>query len=102
MSIIPAGYQYNDCRGMLRHAWHEVPSDWQHSPTPGSVPFTVRCERCDMERRDVLSANSGEVVTRRYVQPVGYHIDAEDEGLPNIYDFRLDWIKTQAKKARKR
>ena len=86
--MIPAGYQYNDCRGMLRHAWHEVPSDWA-LPLDG-VTYTVRCERCDTERRDILGANTGEVESRRYFYPPGYHIDQQDK--PKIVDFRLAWL----------
>lgn len=93
--MIPAGYKYAECRGMLRHAWHEVPSDWTNNMGPSEgVPFTVKCERCDMERRDILGTNTGEVVSRRYIQPVGYHIDSADpDERPTIVDFRLDWIE---------
>ena len=86
---IPTNYQYRDCRGMLRHSWHEVTSDWANVHTSG-VPFTVRCDRCGTERRDVLGTNTGEVVSRSYVYPVGYHIDAVEK--PKIVDFRLAWL----------
>ena len=86
--MIPSTYQYSQCRGMLRHAWHEIPSDWAIGD--GGVPFTLRCERCDTERRDIIGTNTGEVVSRRYVYPLGYHIDQEHK--PKIVDFRLAWL----------
>jgi hypothetical protein len=54
------------------------------------TPFTVRCERCGTERRDLLGTNTGEVVSRSYVYPKGYHIDQQDK--PKIVDFRLAWL----------
>lgn len=91
--MIPNSYQYRDCRGMLRHAWHEVPSDWAEASPLLGQPFTVRCERCDTERRDIIGDNTGELVSRRYVYPHGYHIDKTDAGLPNITDFRVAWLE---------
>jgi hypothetical protein len=85
--MIPSGYQYAECRGLLRHAWHEVPSDW--TPEFG-VPFTVRCERCNTERRDALQRNTGEVLSRRYIQPIGYKIEGDQR--PKLVDFRLAWL----------
>lgn len=86
---------------MLRHSWDEVPSDWAGTTTSG-VPFTVRCQRCGTERRDLLGRNTGELVARRYIYAEGYHINSGDEGLPNIYDFRLDWIRVKANQVKRK
>lgn len=85
------GYAYSSCR-LLGHAWHEVPSDW--TPEPGGVPMTVRCERCDMERRDTVGRHTGEVVSRHYTYPTGYQFHHDDDGdvLPSRQDFRMLWI----------
>src|SRR5262245_43012611 len=84
------GYKYGECR-LLGHQWHIVPSDW--TPTFG-VPFTARCERCDIERRDTVNRNSGHVESRRYTYPQGYNFHKE-EGieLPVRDDFRLAWLE---------
>ena len=95
MSLVPAGYLFDDCRGLLRHSWHEVPSDW--TPEWG-VPFTLRCERCNCERRDTVHRTSAEVLNRRYIYPPGYAITGE-EAKPRIADFRLEWLLRQARKA---
>ena len=96
--MIPNDCAYNDCRGMLRHSWHEVDSVWAHEGD--GTPFTIRCERCGTERRDVLGTNTGEVVSRRYVYPVGYHIEGENR--PKIVDFRLSWLSDHLEQMRER
>lgn len=91
------GYAYGDCR-LLGHFWHVVPSDW--TPAFGE-PFTVRCERCDIERRDSLNRNTGEVQSRRYTYPVGYQFVGIDAELrPRRDDFRLAWLIDNIEKAR--
>jgi hypothetical protein len=66
--------------------------------------MTLRCERCDMERRDTLNVNTGDIVQRRYVQPEGYHIqrNGPDDELPRIVDFRLAWIERHVDEVRER
>lgn len=86
---IPAGYQFSDCRGILRHAWDEVDSDWASPNRDGTTPMTLRCQRCGTERRDVIDRN-GEVAHRRYIYPIGYHIDGDEK--PRIIDFRHAWL----------
>jgi hypothetical protein len=80
--------------------WLIVPSDW--TPKFG-LPMTVRCERCDIERRDTLGRNSGEVESRHYTYPTGYqfHRDNGTE-LPTRSDFRMAWINGQISEMRKR
>jgi hypothetical protein len=82
-----SSYSYRPCR-LLGHAWHEVPSDW--TPLFG-VPMTVRCERCDMERRDSVHRIDGRVLSRRYTYPVGYTFARSDGVLPRRDDFRRVW-----------
>lgn len=100
------GYQFKDCRGLLRHAWHEVDSPWFEgwSGHNDLTPFTIRCERCDTERRDTVDQH-GELYSRRYVYPSGYAIHVRDgEERPVISDWRMEWLELQSKrrKARKR
>lgn len=107
MSNRVEGYAYAQCR-LLGHSWHTVPSDWT---AEYGVPMTVRCERCDMERRDQVSRATGMVEARRYVAPTGYHFqrDFDEEVLPDRADFRRAWIeaelvayeKRQARRARR-
>jgi len=100
----PVWGQYSECHGLIRHAWHIVPSDW--TPTMGE-PFTVRCERCGTERRDQIGRNTGELVSRRYLYPDGY-LYGRDDYKPNADEVRLLWLKhhieqaRQARPARKR
>jgi hypothetical protein len=95
------GYRFTTCR-LLGHAWHEVPSDW--NPPAGVEPMTVRCERCDMERRDQIDAINGTIVPngRKYTRPNGYLFsksqDMQDP--PKRVDFRLAWISDQIDKRR--
>jgi cytochrome c2 len=90
------GYLYERCR-LLGHAWHEVPSDWS---AEGGLPMTVRCERCDMERRDTVGRNTGEVVSRRYTMPTGYSF-SKDEA-PRRIDFRFAWVEAELAKLQQR
>ena len=92
------GYAYGACR-LLGHMWHVVPSDW--TPSFG-VPMTVRCERCDIERRDAVDRHSGIVQARRYTYPKGYNFRHE-EGLelPNRADFRVAWLEGVINESRK-
>ena len=92
----PTWGQYQECHGLIRHAWHIVPSDW--TPQFG-VPFTLRCERCNTERRDTLGRNTGEVLSRRYVYPDGY-LYGRDDYKPNADEVRLMWIVREVERAR--
>jgi hypothetical protein len=62
--------------------------------------MTSRCERCDIERRDEVNRNTGEVEARRYQYPEGYLFtrDADDEVLPRRVDFRLSWLESEVAK----
>jgi hypothetical protein len=80
---------------LLGHSWHHVPSDW--TPKIG-VPMTVRCERCDMERRDTVDRNSGVVVARRYTMPTDYQFLRGERHKRS--DFRLAWVEVEMDKLR--
>lgn len=69
---------FEECKGPLRHAWFDAPTDWT-PPFPGT-PFTLRCERCGTERRDVYDLR-GDLMLRRYVYPDGYRYAVGDEPL---------------------
>lgn len=90
---------YGDCQ-RLKHAWFDVPSDWQ--ATRG-VPYTVRCDRCGTERRFQVSQNSGEhVASPRYIYPPGYSYDKGTR--PTADEFRRMFIQRiirQEREARK-
>jgi hypothetical protein len=91
------GYAYGMCR-LLGHAWHHVPSDWK--PEFGE-PMTVRCERCDMERRDSVERGTGYVLSRRYTYPLGYQFtDREADDRPSRATFRASWLDDELSKAR--
>jgi hypothetical protein len=91
------GYTYGACR-LLGHLWHVVPSDW--TPLYG-VPMTCRCERCNIERRDSVNRNTGEVENRRYVYPTGYLMHRNGVELPHRSDFRLAWLEGEITAMRK-
>ena len=95
------GYQYATCR-LLGHQWHIVPSDW--TPQFGS-PMTCRCAICNIERRDTLGSNTGEVLGRRYTYPTGYQFSRDGNDavvLPSRTDFRLAWLEGEVADMRKR
>jgi len=92
----PTWGRYQECHGLIRHSWHIVPSDW--TPMFGT-PFTVRCERCNTERRDTLGTNTGEVLSRRYVYPDGY-LYGRDDYKPTADEVRLLWIQREIEHAR--
>lgn len=94
------GYAFGACR-LLGHLWHTVPSDW--TPMFG-LPMTVRCERCDIERRDSIDGRNGHVLSRRYTYPKGYQFSHQDDGLdlPKRDDFRLAWLEGVVTESRKR
>lgn len=100
MNRLVTGYKFQDCR-LLGHLWFVVPSDW--TPEYG-IPMTCRCERCNIERRDSISKNSGEVESRRYVYPDGYLFrrDVDGEALPRRTDFRLAWLNREVDQLSKR
>jgi len=92
--------KFGDCH-LLGHAWETVPSDW--TPAYGGVPMTMRCMRCTMERRDTVGTNTGEVVSRRYVEPEGYYWQrsSDDDVRPMRVDYRLAWITQHVLEATK-
>lgn len=95
-----SNYRFGECR-LLGHAWHVVPSDW--TPNFGEA-MTTRCERCDIERRDEINRNTGEVEARRYTYPDGYLFtrDSDEQTLPRRPDFRLAWLDDQIQMGRRR
>ena len=88
-------YQYRSCR-LIGHSWHDVPSDWNPAP---DVPMTLRCADCDVERRDTIGRNTGEVIRRHYTYPIGYLFDHDDDK-PTRTDFRLAWVEDAVAKIR--
>jgi hypothetical protein len=79
-----------------------VPSDWK--PQIGGVPMTVRCERCNMERRDSISRATGDVMSRRYTYPTGYQFTNLDDPTtrPSRTDWRMSWIESEVENLRQR
>jgi hypothetical protein len=71
------------CR-TLGHSWFEVDAPW--TPEWGT-PLCVRCERCGMERRDIINTR-GDIGRRYYIRPDGYGL-ARDEWKPTRAEFRL-------------
>ena len=65
-----------ECRSM-GHAWERVQAFVR---TDFGVPMCYHCTRCDMFRVDVVSRRYGELDTRWYIQPEGYHVKPPDDG----------------------
>jgi hypothetical protein len=86
-------YEYLEC-GALGHAWDLVDSN--HWTASFGEPFTVRCMRCLMERRDSVMRDSRTLLTRRYVQPPGYRFAKGER--PTRLDFVLMSIDTKRRK----
>ena len=68
------------CR-TLGHAWESIPvtadARLPSYHANGTVFLRLRCTRCAMERFDEVARFDGSVAYRRYVQPTGYHRDAD-------------------------
>lgn len=79
---LPISYQ--QCR-TFGHAWDPfIPFDKR--PAPWGRRFSLRCDRCGMERHDVIDG-LGRISTRHYDQPPNYSTTADDR--PNIEALRL-------------
>jgi hypothetical protein len=92
-----AVYEYLEC-GALGHAWDLVDSN--HWTASFGEPFTVRCMRCLMERRDSVMRDSRTLLTRRYVQPLGYRFAKGER--PTRLDFVLMSIDSKRRRKVKR
>lgn len=75
---------YIRCRA-IGHSWHDY--DSTHWRPQFGTPLTLRCERCGMERRDVLAVN-GRLINRYYLRPQRYQMD-RGEIRPSRDDFRI-------------
>lgn len=76
--------QFLLCR-TIGHAWFKFEdSGW--IPEWGT-PLCVKCERCGMQRRDILNVH-GEIGRRYYIRPDGYGL-ARDEWKPTRAEFRV-------------
>jgi hypothetical protein len=90
-----AVYEYLEC-GALGHSWDIVDSN--HWTASFGEPFTVRCMRCMMERRDSVMRVSRTLLTRRYVQPPAYRFAKGER--PKRLDFVLMSMDTVRRKRR--
>ena len=79
------------------HAWHEYDSS-QWKPEFGDA-LTLRCERCDTERRDSISRTSGELLARSYVYADEYRY-GRDEEMPSRDEFRRLLLRRRIAEAR--
>lgn len=79
-------YDFVHCR-LLGHSWRFVVSDW--TSTLRGRAMTVRCDRCDMERRDTFSEITGQLMARHYIRPDGYKLPKGYH--PNRADWRRVW-----------
>jgi hypothetical protein len=92
---------YITCR-TWGHAWFEYDSNW--TPMFGT-PVTLRCERCNAERRDTIDGR-GNVASRRYLLPESYRYGRGER--PSRQDMRLAIIashlrdRREAKRANRR
>lgn len=85
---------FSRCR-TYGHSWFEYDSHWK--PAYG-VPVTLRCERCDMERRDSIDRFNGRLLNRHYYYPPHYLTRKED--VLTRSEWRLVRIKAIAKAQR--
>jgi hypothetical protein len=90
-------YEYLEC-GALGHAWDLVDSN--HWSASFGEPFTVRCMRCLMERRDSVMRDSRTLLARRYVQPLGYRFAKGER--PTRLDFVLMSIDSTRRRRKQR
>lgn len=68
--------EYAACR-TLGHAWDQIPTP-PELRSPGVVYLQLRCVRCAGERRDEVSANTGQVMGRHYTYAPGYLMHRDD------------------------
>lgn len=61
--------------------------------------MTVRCERCDVERRDQYDVITGDLIKsgRKYAYPDGYLFSKDNDEVepPRRIDFRRSWIEQE-------
>lgn len=84
---------YITCR-TYGHAWFEYDSNW--TPLFGT-PITLRCERCESERRDTIDS-LGRVAGRRYLHPENFAYAKGER--PSRADMRLALIASRLKERR--
>lgn len=75
------------------HAWFDADSDWK---TDLGTPWTLRCERCGTERREVIGS-SGRLVSRHYHYPDGYRYGKDR---PTRDEFRVMMLSQRIREAR--
>jgi hypothetical protein len=93
MATIALEVDYTRCR-TIGHAWFDADSEWK---TDLGVPMTLRCERCNMERREVWS-RTGRLMYRTYVRPKGYLYERGE--CPSKDEFRVAMIAMRLREAR--
>ena len=65
-----------ECRvGGTRHRWTRVQPD--REPGPGQKVAAYQCDNCLMIKRMTFGARYGEIISRSYEAPEGYHIKRE-------------------------
>jgi hypothetical protein len=62
------------------------------------TPLTLRCERCDTERRDTISPSTGALITRHYYYSDDYQY--ERGASPTRDDFRRLLLARRIEEAR--
>lgn len=85
----PRRYAYPVCR-TFGHTWK-----WELEHKKERVfgdRIVLSCSSCGMLRLDGVGL-TGEILTRSYVQPDGYRLDAEAQ--PTRAQWRKRWIKSQ-------
>lgn len=93
MSNVTELHDYKDaylqCRD-LGHSWREDETTKKRQGGIGSIVRVLACGRCPMVRLDSYSFR-GELITRSYRQPAGYHLEFR----PLATEVRREWFKRQ-------
>lgn len=93
-------YTYRRCR-LVAHRWDIVDTnDWTVDPAKlrFALPMQLRCDNCDMVRRDLVEKGTGDVISRRYIPPKGYYFARGET--PTRAEFRKAWLDDQIAKVR--
>lgn len=98
-----ASMDYLKCR-TVGHSWDDITGTWRPKVQYiRGTRMTFRCERCTMERYEVWSNASGELIYRAYVAPDGYAMSKDEipEGMTMRQLMRVEWAARERSRQRK-
>lgn len=92
---MPSSTKYYECRH-LGHSWDQIPSTER---PPWGVYLWLRCTRCTMLRKDIINQFTGELMSRKYDQPIGYRMSKDER--PSIEELRKHQLNLGRRRAKK-